>query len=328
MKIIHDPAIFEVEKGTCWRHTPSFVGYGCGYPEEVELRNFSGLITASAVSAPCVVEHMLTCTAHARYYQRRTRQTRQFAAFYIRKGEMYFRSNDRILLAGPGDCVLLHPHRQNDFLHLPGKSCIYYEIVLSGTAIEEMIRLYDLEHVLWFRIPETRFFGETDRRLALLEKESKDPLTIHRLAGIAVETLQLFSFLSRNASLPPVAEQIRDILEQHLEKEIKMAEVAGMAGVASHELNGIFKESFGVTPYHYLKNRRLGHSAELLRKGASVKEAATLIGYSNAKSFATEFLRVFGVTPREYRGRRKERAIHPADQPPATPEEPCHETEP
>ncbi len=295
MKIIHDPAVFETEKGTCWRHTSSFVGYGSGYPEEVTLRNFERL----PLSTPCAVVHMLTCTMHAKYYQRRDRQTRMFGAFYIREGEMYFRSNDQILLAEPGDCVLLHPHCRNDFLHRDGNKCSYYEVVLTGAALDEMIRLYDLEHVLWLRIPDDRFFRELDPRLELLEKEQKNPLTVHRLAGLAAEVLQFLSFHAKNAPLLPVAGQIRDILEQHLAKKIKMAEVARNAGIELHDLNRIFKESFGVTPYQYLKTCRMRRGVELLRKGVSVKETAARVGYGSSKAFATEFLRVYKVTPRE-----------------------------
>ncbi|MBN2642690.1 MAG: helix-turn-helix transcriptional regulator [Victivallales bacterium] len=298
MKIIHDLDILNMERGSCWINNSTLHGYGTGYPAVAELCRF---LAPREYVASCRVGHILRNTIYDKYYQRRIRQLGMLSIFYIKTGEMYFRSNEQIILAEAGDCVLLKPHSKNEFLYLPGREpCLNYELALSGALLDDIIRLYGLEHVVGFHLDADDFFEDIFNRLKELKQRKSKSVSTHYLAGIAAETLSFIAQAISQKEVQQTARLVQDLLEQNIEKKIKMQDIAKMLDVSLPKMNKQFKLTFGITPYLYLKNARLQRGAELLRKGYFVKEVAALIGYSSPKSFAAEFHRFHGISPRQY----------------------------
>ena len=191
MKILRDSSIFDSEKGTCWRSDPTFVGYGAGYPEQVELLNFTG--RPSDASLPCRMEVMLHATMQTRYYQHRTRQTQKLSFFCICSGRMYFQSNNSVLLAEAGDCVLLKPHCRNDFLYADERQCSYYEFILTGNMLDEFLRIYNLEQVFGLKLNDEKFFRKLFERMKPPADVKPVSSIFPELTGVAFELLQRIS---------------------------------------------------------------------------------------------------------------------------------------
>lgn len=311
MKVIHDPAIFEKEKGHCWVNNSTLQGYGSGYPAVAELCRLS---VHNETFSSCHVGHILRNTIYDKYYQRRTKQLGMLSIFYIKTGEMYFRSNEQTILAEAGDCVLLKPHSKNDFLYLPGhQPCSNYELALTGTMLDDMIRLFGFENIFGFRLDADDFFEDIFNRMNELKKQKSRRPKLHLLAGIAIETLHFIAGAARNQKIQQAAASICELLEQQMEKKTSMLDIARQIGIPLAEMNRQFRMAFGVTPYNYLKKFRLQRGAELLRNGVSVKETASQIAYNSPKSFSAEFHRFYGVSPRQYRHLSDENTslIHP-----------------
>ena len=295
MKIIRDSSIFDKEKGTCWRSDPTFVGYGAGYPERVELLNFTGRSQDAII--PCRMEVMLCAATEGRYYQHRTRQTQKLSVFYICSGRMYFQSNRSVLLAEPGDCVLLKPHCRNDFLHADDEKCLYYEFILTGSLLDKFVRIYNLEQAFGLELNDEKFFQKTFDRMRLL-KDVKPLASIYpELSGVASETLQRISSAVQLRLRSAHIDEIRDFLEQRLKEKISMTEIARKFKIDIHDMNRDFQEAFGMTPYQYLKRFRLRKASEMLRTEMLVKEVSAAVGYRNVKAFSTEFRQFYGVSP-------------------------------
>lgn len=302
MKILRDSSIFDSEKGTCWRSDPTFVGYGAGYPEQVELLNFTG--RPSDASLPCRMEVMLHATMQTRYYQHRTRQTQKLSFFCICSGRMYFQSNNSVLLAEAGDCVLLKPHCRNDFLYADERQCSYYEFILTGNMLDEFLRIYNLEQVFGLKLNDEKFFRKLFERMKPPADVKPVSSIFPELTGVAFELLQRISsavqFQTRSSSV----DEIRDFLEQRIKEKISMTAIAGKFNIDIHDMNRNFQEAFGVTPYQYLKRFRLRKAGEMLRAGMLVKETSAAVDYRNVKTFSTEFRRFYGMPPLNCRKRR------------------------
>ena len=299
MKVLHDSSIFDSEKGSCWRNDPTFVGYGAGYPEQVELLNFTG--RPSDASLPCRMEVMLHATMQARYYQRRTSQTQKLSFFYICSGKMYFQSNGSVLLAEPDDCVLLKPHCKNSFLFADEKQCSYYEFILVGSMLDEFLRIYNLERTLGLNLNDDKFFRNFFDSMKSLADVKPVSSIFSELTGAAFTLLQKISSAVQFQARSSSADEIRDFLERRIKEKFSMTEVARKFNIDIHDMNRIFQEAFGVTPYQYLKRFRLCKAGEILRTGMLVKEVSTAVGYQNIKAFSTEFRQFYGKSPLDYR---------------------------
>lgn len=97
--------------------------------------------------------------------------------------------------------------------------------------------------------------------------------------------------------------ELRSHLEEHLEREYTVRELAQMYGCTPAHLIRLFRHYFHTTPYQLLIRYRLKKAAELLRRepDLAIKVLIEKIGYHDALNFSTEFKKHFGVSPREYR---------------------------
>jgi len=68
-------------------------------------------------------------------------------------------------------------------------------------------------------------------------------------------------------------------------------------------LNFGFKRLFGITPYKYYNRLRMERGKELLRRHESIYSVAAELDFLTPRAFGRAFKEMFGMTPREYRGR-------------------------
>jgi AraC-like DNA-binding protein len=81
-----------------------------------------------------------------------------------------------------------------------------------------------------------------------------------------------------------------------------LADLAKEIGVSRFHFWRAFKQSTGMTPHAFIAQRRLEHSADMLRStNLSATEIAMECGFGSSSHFATAFKRAFGAAPTEFR---------------------------
>jgi AraC-like DNA-binding protein len=96
--------------------------------------------------------------------------------------------------------------------------------------------------------------------------------------------------------------RVREYVELHLSKNIDLATLAAVAGLSMHHFARQFKQSAGVTPHHYLTNKRVERAQEMLAgTDLSLSEIAYATGFSDQSHLARHFRYMVGTTPREFR---------------------------
>ena len=103
--------------------------------------------------------------------------------------------------------------------------------------------------------------------------------------------------------LPPGAmRRVREYVETHLSESMDLAELAGIAGLSVFHFARQFKQSAGVTPHHYLVQRRVERAQDMLsRTDLSLSEIALAAGFSDQSHLARHFRHMLGTTPGEFR---------------------------
>jgi len=103
--------------------------------------------------------------------------------------------------------------------------------------------------------------------------------------------------------LPPGAiRRVREYVEAHLSESMDLAELAGIAGLSVFHFARQFKQSAGVTPHHYLVQRRVERAQDMLsRTDLSLAEVALAAGFSDQSHLARHFRQMLGTTPGEFR---------------------------
>ena len=125
-------------------------------------------------------------------------------------------------------------------------------------------------------------------------------LAVHMLRHYAVPNTQPVTFKGglSAARLRHVIEFISD----NYGRDIKLAELAQVAGMSSFHFAREFKRTTGTTPHQYLIKFRIERAKALLAKrDLPLIEVGLRAGFSHQSHFTRLFRRVTGTTPHSYR---------------------------
>jgi AraC family transcriptional regulator len=96
--------------------------------------------------------------------------------------------------------------------------------------------------------------------------------------------------------------QVVDYIQNNLDRDISLAELANVAHMSVHHFGKLFKQSMGVTPHQYVLKCRVDQAKKLLaNKQLSFAEISQAVGFCHQSHFIDVFRRYTSLTPRQYR---------------------------
>jgi AraC-like DNA-binding protein len=153
--------------------------------------------------------------------------------------------------------------------------------------------------------------GSNDSRSALVTPPA---VTFARNPGnVALHTrprLDMIGSLAKTISVPQAQgglspgamRRIREYVEAHLGDSMDLATLAAVAGLSIHHFARGFKQSTGLTPHHYLTQKRVERAQDMLAHSAlSLSEIAYAVGFSDQSHLARHFRQMLGTTPGQFR---------------------------
>jgi AraC family transcriptional regulator len=107
------------------------------------------------------------------------------------------------------------------------------------------------------------------------------------------------------ASLAPTRlRRVRDLVEERLECDLSLEDLAAAAGLSRAHFARAFRTTTGQTPYAYLRDRRVARARSLLAASSQpIIEIAGLTGFRSQSHLGRVFKNATGLTPAEYRRR-------------------------
>ncbi len=89
-------------------------------------------------------------------------------------------------------------------------------------------------------------------------------------------------------------------IDAHLCESISAQELAAAAGYSQFHSSRIFKREVGLTPFEYIRRRRMIKSALALRQGKKVIDVALDYVFDSQEGFTRAFSSGFGISPRRF----------------------------
>ena len=96
--------------------------------------------------------------------------------------------------------------------------------------------------------------------------------------------------------------QVLDYINDYLERDIKLADLATLLGISQFHFSYQFKRSLGTSPYQYLLQQRVERAKQLLKQTElSIMDIALTCGFSSHSHLSKQFRQLTGMTPTAYR---------------------------
>jgi AraC family transcriptional regulator len=97
-------------------------------------------------------------------------------------------------------------------------------------------------------------------------------------------------------------QQVLDYINDHLDRDIKLADLATLLDMSQFHFSHLFKQSLDTTPYQYLLQQRVERAKQLLKQTErSIMDIALDCGFSSHSHLSKQFRQLTGITPKAYR---------------------------
>lgn len=230
---------------------------------------------------------------------------------YVLEGRGYVSSGDTLLTMEEGDAYILHegePHHYFSDKEDPWKK-IWFNV--SGSLVRHLLSDYGLDTLI--KIPS---FGEGKYLSAIYETmknyhfagrpmdAKKEPaFCAEELALLLHQYIQKLSeFVGQQDKTPAQALALKNYIEQNLTIPLSIDNMAEYVHLSRSRAIHLFKEVYGITPYHYYLNQKGELACTLLKcTTLSIREISEQLGFSDYHHFSGFFRKWYGVSPSLYR---------------------------
>ncbi|NQY24199.1 MAG: methylated-DNA--[protein]-cysteine S-methyltransferase [Campylobacteraceae bacterium] len=106
--------------------------------------------------------------------------------------------------------------------------------------------------------------------------------------------------LSNNENHKKMEEVIKYI-DEHFKEQPDIDTLASYIGMSKYHFIRVFKEYVGVTPMQFLQSITLNYAKEHLKESKSILDSSLDIGLSSSSRLHDLFVKIIGVTPKEYK---------------------------
>lgn len=232
-----------------------------------------------------------------------------------------------IILDGEGTYIVNNQtfklKKNQAFLIRPGVSTVYKADVntpwkyiwigFDGTKAEEYLRFAGFRE----DNPVQTFKCIDQLKKCVIRILKASQLTI---ANSLIRESQLMEFLAllikekqANSKSDPVysaqiyVDHAIEYIENHLQEQIKIQDIAKYIGIDRSYLTYCFKKQLNMSPQEYFIEYRLHIAAGLLKStNVSIAGVAERIGYTDPFSFSKAFKKLFRMSPKNYRAYKEE----------------------
>ena len=238
---------------------------------------------------------------------------RDYQLLYIAKGRGHFYFGGKERVVTEGNMVLYRPNQPQIYYYYAEDKTEVYWVHFTGSEVQSILKAYGLpenENVFYAGI-------SSDYQWAYRQMIQELQLCRHNYEELLSLMLrQIFIKLNRYVAEKESSSVIRDEIEraahyfnENYSSRINIDEYAASRHMSACWFIRSFRQVLKVTPMQYILSLRMANAVSLLEtEGYNISEIAEAVGYDNPLYFSRLFHRHMGVSPTEYRKRRRERS--------------------
>jgi AraC-like DNA-binding protein len=103
---------------------------------------------------------------------------------------------------------------------------------------------------------------------------------------------------NRGGLAPARANRVCEYIDSHLQENIALDVLAGIAQLSVHHFARAFRQTLGIPPHNYIVQRRVEHAQQMLRNtDLPLSEIAMVAGFTDQSHLARHFRTITGVSP-------------------------------
>lgn len=123
--------------------------------------------------------------------------------------------------------------------------------------------------------------------------------------NVVVDQAVIFEQLSKlNYKKQQVSDEVfrnlldaKNFMDDCFLHNLNLDQITLTAKLSKYAFIRLFKQTFGITPYHYLLQRRLHFAHSQIEKGKTIADVALETQFADTASFSKTFKQYFGVSP-------------------------------
>lgn len=230
---------------------------------------------------------------------------------YIIKGSGTLHIGGKTYYPKAGDIYILPEFEKHEYYTNADDPWTKIFFNARGTGVSSMLNAFEMKNkVLFTNCEDMRPVFE--KIYAKTQQELPTEQIMVECCELFVRLLfGLYNKIKTMDETQEEAQKVKTFIENNLERELSMNEIAASIYRSRDYTNRLFKRYYNVTPYFYYNNLRIEKAKALLQHTSlSVQQISEKLGYKNAKSFSKHFRYTTGMTASSYRriehGARKE----------------------
>lgn len=233
----------------------------------------------------------------------------------VMSGEISQNLNGMKAILKRGDVCLIKPKDKHslNFIKKDVKNYQHINFIFSDELAEEFFSIYgcydeivDGTEPVYFTIDNSDIAMIYEKALLAqtLPQEQYEACAKIMVSKIMLEYIEQKTLF--NAEYPEWLNAFLSQLSNPINFNLKVEELAQTTSYSYSRLSRLFKQHMGVTIVDYLNEKKMIYAKRLLRStDLSTLQIAERIGYNSLSSFNHLFKKAYGVTPSEYRKKRK-----------------------
>ena len=247
-----------------------------------------------------------SATDRKRHHYEITLHTHRELEIYINlSGDVSFLVGNTLYPLSRGDVIIARPGEYHHCVYRSDREHQLYWILFDSEANRGLLDVLQGDFTENFISPDGHDREELLELCRLLQEGN--PTEEEKIYAF----LRMFAILKANRNtgkisreeMPEELGKIVAYIHDNICGELLVAELAKVFYISQSTLERMFKAHLDITPLEFIRRKKLALAAELLRKGDSVLEAGTAVGYNDSSYFIRLFRQHYGCSPLQYKKR-------------------------
>lgn len=218
---------------------------------------------------------------------------------YIEDGSGTVRMDDEIFYPGAGDSYFLHAGKSQHYFSSRENPWKKHFVNISGKLVDHLAEGYGISNVAYY---EGLDLGNEIKRIIEIAKKEETHHTSELISILNEIFLKMHDHIKDTDDFSGLGAQMKDFLNTQITTKFHIELLCKHISKSESQTIRLFKKIFGITPYTYVLEKKIGFAKKLLvDTSLSVKQIANKLCFADEYYFSNIFKEKVGMTPSQYR---------------------------